>query len=145
MRQIKFRGREAFKSKFFTARWYFGGIMIDGDDAWLCVKKEDKGVISVKVDPNTVGQFTGLLDKNGTEIYDGDIIITPLGHTVIVKFGYKEFVFEIDRTYESVASYGWLAENVKNGYVDFLDNTIIKGEVIGNIHDNPELIKGDDK
>lgn len=115
--------------------------MIDGDNAWLCVKKEDNGIISVKVDPSTVGQFIGLLDKNCNEIYEGDIILTPGGHTVIAKFGYREWIVQQDHDYDSFAAYGWLAENVKDGFTDFLDNTIIQGEVIGNIHDNPELMK----
>lgn len=139
-RVIKFRGRDTFKSDYFPAKWYYGGIMIDGNDAWLCVKTEKKGVVSVRVEPKTIGQYTGLKDAKGREIYEGDIILTPNKHTVIVKFGYREWIVQQGRTYDSIAAYGWLAEKIKDGFTDFLDNTIIQGEIIGNIHDNPELI-----
>lgn len=139
-RIIKFRGKDTFKSDYFPAKWWYGGIMIDGEDAWLCAKKENNGIVSVKIIPETIGQFTGLTDKNGTEIYEGDIICTHL-NVVVVKWGYKEHIVKHHRIVDSIAAYGWIVESVANGLTDFLDNEFLQGEVIGNIYDNPELLK----
>ncbi|MBD5240499.1 MAG: hypothetical protein HDS59_00200 [Barnesiella sp.] len=141
MRQIKFRAKDTFKSEFFPQRWLYGTPVQDGDDMWMCVKVEDKGIVSVKVDPSTLGQFTGLTDCNGKEIYEGDIISSPLNYVVIVKFGYKEHRVRHHGVEDSFAAYGWIAENIQNGITDFLDNEILQGKVIGNIYDNPELLK----
>ena len=92
------------------------------------------------MDGKTVGQFTGLHDKNGKGIYEGDVLRSPLGNVVIVKFGYKEHIVKHDIFTDSFAAYGWIVENVKNGITDFLDNEFLQGEVVGNIHDNPSLI-----
>lgn len=130
-RQIKFRGKENFKSKYFPAKWYEGGLMIDGDDAWLCVKKENEGIVSIKVDPDTVGQFTGMLDSNGKEIYEGDILSDGE-----VKY---EVWYSEDRA-------GFIAEmrDPQNDLVDYLGgyDTERMMTVIGNLHDNPDLLNG---
>ena len=88
------------------------------------------------VDPATVGQFTGMLDKNGREIYEGDII------KIVEKFDdenvytgngvvcFEEGIYELQNG-KHFAYLGWL-----------MHNDDIKLEVIGNIHDNPELLKG---
>ena len=69
-------------------------------------------------------QFTGLLDKNGKEIYEGDIMKTPYGNYA-VEFDIGQF------QYENFDHYG------VNGEGPCLD----EGEIIGNIHENPELLK----
>lgn len=129
MREIKFRGQ-----KDYCKEWVYGNL-IQFRWADFIVKFgsfEDRQ----RVIPETVGQFTGLKDDNGKEIYEGDIIKTPLGNILTVKSGTvthktKESLFQCT---------GWCIES-KSGNLDFLDETILKGEVIGNIHDNPELIK----
>ena len=78
-----------------------------------------------EVDPETVGQCTGLEDKNGRKIYRDDIFI----HPDVPKYRYQ--VYRDDAT----ASYPWF-----NGDGCGFDPKEI--EVIGNIHDNPELLKG---
>lgn len=146
-RILKFRGK-----RFDNGEWVVGSLLsiedtcfiIEGGDFdfdyrteahafWFdCTEKE--------VDPDTVSQFTGLYDKSGKEIYEGDILRSPLGNIVVVKFGYKEHIVKHDIFTDSFAAYGWIVENVKNGITDFLDNEFLQGEVIGNIHDNPSLI-----
>lgn len=139
-REIKFRGRDTFKSDYFPAKWWYGGIMIDGDDAWLCVKTEKKGVVSVKVDRDTIGQYTGIKDKNNTEIWEGDI----------VRFYYKNCPWMNHIAYVFYDKGEWMSQSANkrcNPCCIFPGNKaeIYEIEVIGNIFDNPELLKGGNK
>jgi len=85
-------------------------------------------------------QFTGIKDKNGKEIYEGDIIRSFNGRIWIVKHGYWEYQ-ELRQVTEQ---YGWYLGG--DGY--FGENTVpmtpsegTLNEVIGNIYENPELLK----
>ena len=81
--------------------------------------------------PETVGQFTGLLDKNGREIYEGDILDTPISDGMIVVFGTGSFHIN---TISGAIHYF-------DGWMDKIDEF----EIVGNIHDNTELLKGGEK
>lgn len=92
-------------------------------------KNKTIGKIQVEVQEDTVGQFTGLHDKNGKEIYEGDIVRTLVSRLNATKNKqYRNFVIRYD------APHFW------NGY-DTLLMSKFRIEVIGNIHDNPELLK----
>lgn len=139
MRQIKFRGKDAFQSKYFPAKWREGGLMMDGEDAWLCVLTDDKGIVSVKVQPDTVGQFTGLIDKNGKEIYEGDII-TVNGHYPRVVI-WDKMTWGLMPTEFYHDKYFWVM-NLQHPGTDWWDEFADEFEVIGNRFDNPEMLKG---
>lgn len=142
-RKIEFRGKCSH-----CDAWAYGNLVnYDDDEApeihgFDPYREGDEVWREITVDPDTVGQFTGLKDKNGKEIYEGDILRSPLGNIVSVEFGYKEHIVKHGRPQitDGFACYGWIARNVKNGITDFFDNEFAAGEVIGNIHDNQDLL-----
>lgn len=115
MREIKFRGK-----RLDNGEWVDGFVLFKQDKSEAVIAKlTDTESVCENVDPATVGQFTGLLDKHGKEIYEGDVVY-------IAGWGNTEMIFPFTDLYDSLAhtEYGSDIENV-----------------IGNIHDNPELLK----
>lgn len=100
--------------------------------------------VETDIEPNTVGQFTGLLDKNGREIYEGDIIVQhandmpDIRGMVVYDMANARFGMSYTTYWESgsVTIFDTL-ERVKC-YADC--NRELAYEVIGNVHDNPDLM-----
>ena len=135
MREILFRGRG--DTKYNDGVWYYGVPVRDFEDDWqICTNSSKRTVI-----PETIGQYTGLKDKNGKRIFEGDIIkykntdgikFNGVALTVIGKVVYNE-------KNVSFAISG--KDEIGAKYYDYFPIKNI--EVIGNIHDDPELLRGD--
>lgn len=96
-------------------------------------------IYSTEIKEETVGQYTGLTDKNGTKIFEGDIVqyeLHDIRNTAVIKYGAPK---------EDSFCYGWyLDDNNGNTAFLFCKNWIkdYNCQVIGNIFDNPELLEG---
>ena len=126
MRTIKFRGKS-----ILTDEWLYGDLVHSADNKRFGILVNDKDSYDeCEVAPDTVGQFIGLYDCDGKEIYEGDILDFN-GLTAEVRFVRGAFAFLV------------------NGYLDdelYGDcRTDLFAKVIGNVHDNPELLKGEEK
>lgn len=122
-RTIKFRGK-----RLDNGEWFYGSLVQEGGDSYI-ISFDRTGVqfYRYQIDPETVGQFTGLTDKRAKDIYEGDIVrdilYAPDGRPNGSR-GIREVEYIIDH-------------RRKNGF------NIGKGEtytVVGNVHDNPEIL-----
>ena len=93
---------------------------------------------------SSLGQYTGLKDKNGNKIFEGEIIKTPRGFIGEVVFGRaeEECTHRLFRRMvtDVFTTYGWVFKRA-DGFTIAIDDEILQGELIGNVTDNPELIK----
>ena len=132
MRTIKFRGKSRHEDV-----WYYGGIFQTGADCFVVKRGNWEPYLICNIDPNTVGQFTGLCDKKGNAIYEGDILRISDFANVECVFRHGAFGYIYCKDFHSFAGNTNYTFNPKNTDKDF--------EIIGNIYDNPELLKGGEK
>lgn len=124
MREIKFRG---VTHEFSSPRWVYGDLICDcTDEPRIMTEYHDcDEPVTWTVDPDTVGQYTGLYDTDGREIYEGDVLGNK--YTSHYKFANAVVEWGVD---------GWLADCFS--LREFLKlHTCI---VVGNIYDNSELL-----
>ena len=126
MREILFRGKSRDNGK-----WYEGDLGTVAHKRFI-----DNGKHNERVIPETVGQYTGLTDKNGKKIFEGDIVSTDIKRPyLIVEFRDGCFMFNCNDGGEDY--YDIMLPICKEAHTEYE-----YGEIIGNIHDNPELLKG---
>lgn len=127
MREILFRGKRRDNGE-----WIIGHYLVADSIPYILPERCFLNGI-VEVDPSTVCQYTGLTDKNGTKIFEGDVVQVPFWRSAqsgLVMNGIVEFQ-------KAAFSIAWEYQDYGKDFAGYIHDV----GVIGNIHDNPELLK----
>ena len=150
-REIKFRGfhrDETGKEKIFVngewinGYWVYGGTFFEEDRCYIRHKLVIcnhcclcTGCVNEQVVPETLGQYTGLKDKNGKEIFEGDVVATP-------KYGVDNGKGQnYSGKDKFVVGYSDGTYTLENGLRRFCLRPDVDAKVCGSIWDNPELLE----
>lgn len=142
MREIKFRG-----CRTLNGEWVYGNLMIRREcspvtetettelyTAYYIVPFDGLDYYEDEVNPSTIGEYTGLKDHHGKEIYEGDIVrATSLSISTLGAF--RDTIVK----YNSDAGAYILVCGNRSSYLYVMAEHVL--EIIGNIHENPEMIK----
>ena len=137
MREVLFRGKRTDNGE-----WVEGILFNAKEDTFIIPHGNEYSydpieglafdVYGCKVDPETVGQFTGLTDKNGVRIFEGDIVRYDVNyHDMVISYDVENWG-------------GWLYEDMDDNMQAYsiYEFNLKDIAVIGNIHDNPDILKG---
>ena len=165
MREILFRGK-----RVDNGEWVLSGNIIHFNDENteklyyipkansenVCIHDNNDNILSIekgtfyRVIPETVGQYTGVTDKNGIKIFEGDIIQTKKtglkgekNYRFVIKYGRYTPLEYCKEIYSQWQTIGFYAFDGKREYQLSCCEDML--EVIGNIYDNPELLRSDTK
>ena len=125
MRKIKFRGK-----RIDTGEWVYGSLIQWQGGFCTIYGKQLSTLYPLVYDviPDTVGQYTGLQDRNGQDVYEGDLLRTPEGNIMIAEWVGSGIVTRcLTPTYDGMMNTNRYAFPVS--------------EKIANVHDNPELLE----
>lgn len=136
MREIKFRAQD------YSCKWQYGFVAkVNESSIIIPLKQEDS--VALYVISETIGQYTGLNDINGKEVYEDDIVIIdgePNNRRVVV---YYEEAFNI----ATIEEYDYLQKGEHPYLNDYAHMTCLNEwsntglvRVLGNVHDDPELL-----
>ena len=136
MREILFRGK-----RVDNGEWIQGDIVQFPVHGVVRIVEQEPSYKDAEVDSDTVGQFTGLTDKNGRKIFEGDIIHLEYSQVFFGGMYFGEYTAEV-----SYKEGCFITDGINNGDeietpLSGFDNDEL--EIIGNIHDNPELLGGE--
>jgi uncharacterized phage protein (TIGR01671 family) len=135
MREKLFRGK-----RIDTGQWVYGGFTLDAIDNPRIIEKDGHGgLVFQEVIPETIGQYTGLKDRNDNRIFEGDIVETI---DVPNPKRYKAVFYFLDDSREipdGTQSAGFCLKDLAGKLMSFLSGKNMK--ITGNIHDNPELLE----
>ena len=132
MREILFRAKD---NGVLNGIWQYGSLDISNPDApEINSIDRHNNKMRIPVLIKTVGQYTGLTDKNGKKIFEGDIVMGLFLHSCPVKsvVSFQDGAFGLLWERAGVETF-WAFTSICN----------VEYEVIGNIHDNPELLEGE--
>lgn len=129
MKTIKFRGKRK------GGKWLYGDLLHRDGEIYILPEDAVDSMNNYEVIPETVGQFTGLTDGSGKDIYEGDVIGC---HNPSI----KHLIFYNEKQGRFMAA---LNGDIENDFIGVcgLDDSRWTGskKVIGNVYDNPELLK----
>lgn len=130
-REIIFRGKSSDNDEWVQGYLHKKRNFI-GENYYIdCLKYGHIGkyntieCVTEMVEPETIGQYTGFNDKNGTKIFEGDIVKSKTGTIILVKY----------------TNTGFYPYRNQSGFTKVTNwKNVLEGEVVGNIHDNKELL-----
>lgn len=140
MREILFRGQTRRHGERVTmagtplpSNWVYGGIFPQNKDGdFAIIYQQEPEIKKFPVYADTVGQYTGLTDKNGKRIFEGDIVRAYDRREQIDFCGWVNF---------NDGGFGITSKPPKSiAHITRYDWLVYDAEVIGNIYDNPELL-----
>ncbi len=156
MREIEFRAKNG------NGDWIYGDLLHNTHDCKYAIRINNNTTSHNeiwKIEPETIGQYTGLKDKNGNKIFEGDIVrqqtfgkLNSSYKSDKDKKDHKKYlikkckcIFDDDDNYHR--NYDWIVEYENGRFYPFADDNFEWGnynwnipvEIIGNVYDNPEL------
>lgn len=110
-----------------------------------CKQFVDTIMTTYAVDPETIGQYTGLTDMNGNKIYEGDIINVLQDRLMEVRWDFEELTWKLFDVGIPVSEINLYYNTIDLAalYLETCYENQMISEVVGNIYDNPELLKAD--
>lgn len=154
MREIKFRAKRIDMDRWIYGQYFTTPLTDENsgttpDKGWYFLTGEPRhcivqNMVAFVIDPRTLGQFTGLKDKNGKEIYEGDIVDLD-GFDSHGDFG--EYKVEFKGTFkvewrDDLAGFDLCKINANVDGWCLMEDSRHDLTIIGNIHSNPELLNG---
>jgi len=144
MREILFRGKRIDNGEWAEGYYVKTVDYLNNSGVHLIIESPSafypRGEIAgeYEINPSTIGQFTGLTDRNGKKIFEGDII------KIVPDYDYSDD-YSISKvySYNGVFCVDYHGDDFDSTALGFLEDYLPDGdfEIIGNIHDNPELLE----